>query len=134
MAAFEQARARRLDGRELRINRYSLAFLQDDKTAMQEQLTWATGKPRVEDRLLSMQSDTEAYHGHFRAARELSRRAAESATHAGAPNWPRQQRPWQLSEAEVGHILHARQMAARLWASARAGTGRGQRPGIGACR
>ena len=81
-AAFDETRARNLDGEELRIIRYWLAFLQRDQGAMQEQFTWAMGKPGVEDWLLSSQSDTEAYFGRFRKARELSQRAVDSAKHA----------------------------------------------------
>jgi tetratricopeptide (TPR) repeat protein len=37
------------------------------------------GKPGIEDVLMTMQSDTEAYYGHLGRAREFSRRAVESA-------------------------------------------------------
>ena len=77
-AAFEQARAGKLDSADLRVNRYLLAFLQGDADAMQEQVAWATGRPGAEGWLLSAQSDTESYYGRFTKAREFSRRAVVS--------------------------------------------------------
>ena len=49
---------------------------------MQEQLSWVVGK-NGEDGLLSMQSDTEAYYGRFRKARDSSQRAVLLATQGG---------------------------------------------------
>jgi serine/threonine protein kinase len=111
-AAFDETRARNLDGEELRIIRYWLAFLQRDQEAMQEQFTWAMGKPGVEDWLLSSQSDTEAYFGRFRKARELSQRAVDSAKHATGEETAA---GWRVNEAfrevALGNTALARQMA-----------------------
>ena len=111
-AAFDETRARNLDGEELRIIRYWLAFLQRDQGAMQEQFTWAMGKPGVEDWLLSSQSDTEAYFGRFRKARELSQRAVDSAKHATGEETAA---GWRVNEAfrevALGNTASARQMA-----------------------
>ena len=43
----------------LHFSLYRLAFLRGDVAGMQQQVAWATGKPGLEDRFLSMQSDTE---------------------------------------------------------------------------
>jgi serine/threonine protein kinase/Flp pilus assembly protein TadD len=78
-AAWDKTQAENLDGPNLRLARYELAFLQRDDTAMKEQVEWAVGKPESEDMMLSAQSDTEAYHGRLAAANDLSKRAVESA-------------------------------------------------------
>jgi serine/threonine protein kinase/Tfp pilus assembly protein PilF len=78
-AVFDQALAHKLDGGPLRWMIYYLAFLRGDSGQMEQQLTWARGKPGDEDTLLSFQSDTEAYYGRLSKARALSRRAVDSA-------------------------------------------------------
>ena len=42
---------------------------------MARQAGEAAGKPGVEDQLLAMQADTEAYYGRLREAREYTRKA-----------------------------------------------------------
>jgi serine/threonine protein kinase/tetratricopeptide (TPR) repeat protein len=81
-ALAEEARAKKLDSGYLRIVLYQLAFLQNDKAGMSQQVAWAAGKPGVEDVLLAMQADTAAYAGQLRKAQELTRQAALSAERA----------------------------------------------------
>ena len=76
--AFEQASARKLDGPDLRLPRYYLAFLEGDRRAMDEQVAWAVAKAHDEGPLLSAQADTEAYYGHRDRARDLSKRAVKA--------------------------------------------------------
>lgn len=80
----DDAQARNLASKFMRSNLYYLAFLRGDTPVMEQQLANVRDKPGDEDPLLSQQSDTEAYYGRLRRARELSRRAVESATRAGA--------------------------------------------------
>ena len=62
------------------------------------------GKPDAEDWLLSAQSDTEAYHGRFGKARQLSQEAVQSARHAETPERAAEWRANEaLREAEVGN-------------------------------
>lgn len=116
-AVFDQALAHKLDGGVLRQNLYYLAFLRGDATQMEQQVAWAAGKPGVEDLLLSMQSDTEAYHGRLSKARDFSRRAVESAIRAEAKEtaalWQANAGLW---EAELGNAASARQGAKRALA------------------
>jgi eukaryotic-like serine/threonine-protein kinase len=79
----QQAAARKLDDLVARQVLYALAFLKDDRSAMQEQAAWFTGKAAVENAGLSLEADTEAYSGHLRSARELTARAVESALRNG---------------------------------------------------
>jgi len=110
--ASEEARTRNVDGPVLRFARYTLAFLQNDNAAMQEQIAW-TNRGRTDDLVLWLQSDTEAFFGHFRSSRELSARGRELSKGAGesemAAIWEGQTA---VREAEVGNFLLARQMAA----------------------
>ncbi len=54
---------------------YYIGFLQDDKDLMQQQVSWALGKPLTQGTMLTPQAESAAYHGHIRTARELYRRA-----------------------------------------------------------
>ena len=81
---FNQSLAHNLDGARLRQNIYYLNFLLGDDAKMQQQVSWAAGKPREEDLLLSSESDTEAYYGRVNKARDFSRQAVESALRADA--------------------------------------------------
>ena len=91
---------------------YALAFIAHDSKAMAEQLAWLESQPQLGDLGLSMEADTEAYAGHLRQARELSRRAAEASVRAGdkegAALW------WNnaaLREAWFGNAKEAREAA-----------------------
>jgi eukaryotic-like serine/threonine-protein kinase len=108
-ACLDEAFAKKLDGRYLRQNLYWLAFLRGNPAQMHQQLEWAAGKPGDEDALLSMQSDTEAFHGRLTKAADYSRRAAESALRAGSKEtaalWTAISA---LRMAEVGQLSTAR--------------------------
>ena len=79
----DQARARKLESEFLLSNRYFLAFLHDDADEMKNLVAGAAGKPGSEDVVLGQQSDTEAYHGRFAKARELTQRAIDAARRNG---------------------------------------------------
>jgi Flp pilus assembly protein TadD len=93
---------------------YVLAFLRDDEEGMQKQLALAMGRAGYEDILLWMQSDTEAYHGRVKKAREYSLRAVESAQRNGtgevAAGWAVSEA---FHEAELGNSALARQAASK---------------------
>jgi serine/threonine protein kinase/Tfp pilus assembly protein PilF len=59
---------------------YALAFLSADSNAMAEQEKWFAGRREYENFGLALASDTEAFAGHLSKARELTRRAVDSAT------------------------------------------------------
>jgi eukaryotic-like serine/threonine-protein kinase len=112
----DEAQARNLVSKFLRSNLYYLAFLRGDTPAMERQLADVRDKPGDEDPLLSQQSDTEAYYGRLRKAREVSRQAVDSATRAGAKEAAA---GWlvnaALREAEYGNAAEAsRQVAEAL--------------------
>jgi len=112
-ATLDEASRRNLDTPDLHLYRYHLAFLENDPAAMQEQSSWARGKPGAEDAQLSDESDTEAYDGRLQKARELTRQAVESAKRNGTADTAAL---WQvneaLREAEFGNTALARKAAA----------------------
>jgi serine/threonine protein kinase/tetratricopeptide (TPR) repeat protein len=77
-AVIDNAFAHKLDHYSLHANLYSLAFLQDDKVAMQREADWAIGKPD-EPFMLQGEADTEAHFGRMGRAREFWQRAVDAA-------------------------------------------------------
>jgi tetratricopeptide (TPR) repeat protein len=78
-AAADEAFKKSLDIPQLHFGLYQVAFLKNDQRGMSEQVAWASGKPGKENIMLYMEAGTAAYAGKLIAARELSRRAANSA-------------------------------------------------------
>ena len=116
----EQAQSLRLENVSLLVNLYVLAFFRGDVVEMQRQVAAAKGKLGIEDALTALQSDTEAYHGHFEKARELTRLAEDTARRRGDPETAASYRAEAaIREAEVGHGALPRQdVAAALTMSA----------------
>lgn len=81
-AVLREAFARKLEDSSLNGNMYALAFLRNDRAAMDREVKATSGKASGEDMMLAMEADTEAYYGHLKKARELSRQAVESARKA----------------------------------------------------
>ena len=109
----QQAQSRKLDNVILRNDLYALGFLGADFPAMEEQQHWFTGKAE-ENYGLSLASDTEAYAGHLRKARELTQRAIDSAIRADRKETGA---IWQeiaaQREAAFGNATDAKQEAAQ---------------------
>ncbi len=112
-AVYDRAIARKLEVPEIHLSRYMVAFLEADSAEMQRQVAWGTGQPSGEDQLLSMQSDTEAYMGHFRRAQSLSEAAFQSAQENGLGETAAY---WRLNavlrRTEVGDFADARDIVA----------------------
>ena len=79
--SIHEAQARKLDNFQFHNALYALAFLGADSAAMAEQQRWFAGNPEG-DFGLALASDTEAYAGHLGKARELTKRAVDSAIRA----------------------------------------------------
>jgi eukaryotic-like serine/threonine-protein kinase len=109
----QQAQARKLDEGILHSALYALAFLRADSQAMVEQEQWFTGKPE-ENFGLSLASDTEAYAGRLRKARELTKRSVDSAIRAESKeNGAIWQEIAAQREAAFGNATNAKQGAAQ---------------------
>jgi len=81
-ATVEQSRSNKLDSPWFPIILYVVDFLQNDTAGMAQQAAASMGTPGVEDQMLFLESETAAHSGQFGKARELTRRATDSARRA----------------------------------------------------
>ena len=80
----QEAQQRNFDGFFIRAPLYALAFLSGDTAEMERQVAWEAGRPGEEDQMLNIHADTQTYYGRLNKARDLARRAADSAVRTGA--------------------------------------------------
>ena len=110
--SIHEVQARKADNFVLRNAMYALAFLGADSAAMAEQQKWYAGKPE-ENEGLALASDTEAYAGHVSKARELTKRAVDSAIRADSKeNGAIWEANAAVLQAAYGNTAEARQSAA----------------------
>jgi serine/threonine protein kinase/Tfp pilus assembly protein PilF len=81
-ATAQEAQAHNLDNPAIHLSLYIIDFLQHDTAGMEREAAGLMGKPGFDDFMLDVESDTAAYGGQFAKARELTRRAVESAQRA----------------------------------------------------
>jgi tetratricopeptide (TPR) repeat protein len=81
-SALQDARTHNVDSPWVALVVYMLDFLQHDAVGMEQQASAAMGIPGVEDQMLFLESETAACDGEFTKARELTRRAVDSARRA----------------------------------------------------
>jgi tetratricopeptide (TPR) repeat protein len=106
---YKQAEERNLVVEGLLQDWYLLAFLKGDTAQMAQLAAAATGKPGMEDLLLASQADTEGWYGRLKNARELTRRAMDSAQRNDAKETAANYRvAAALREAESGNHERAR--------------------------
>ncbi len=94
-SVLQDARAHNLNSKFARSILCYLAFVRQDQATAGRLLAEAKDRPGEEDALLSQQSDTEAYYGRLKNAREFSRRAVEAALRS------------QAKEAAAGYLVNA---------------------------
>jgi tetratricopeptide (TPR) repeat protein len=108
----QEAQARKMDAFLFHSLLYALGFLGSDSGAMAEQQQWFAGKPE-ENFGLALASDTEAYGGHLRKAKELTKGAVDSAIRADSKE---SGAIWQanaaIQQAAYGNDAEARRTAA----------------------
>jgi len=115
----KEAQQKGFDGLVIRSDLYSLAFLSDDNAEMDRDVAWAAGRPGEEDQMLTFHADTQAYYGRVEKARDLARRATDSAVRADAKETGAQWLAYHaLREAEMGNVAAARQGVSRALALA----------------
>jgi tetratricopeptide (TPR) repeat protein len=78
-ALYKQADEHKLESEDLFVTRYQLAFSKGDTAQMERLVSAAMGKPGTEDLLLAARPDTQAWYGKLKNARQLTRRAMDSA-------------------------------------------------------
>jgi DNA-binding winged helix-turn-helix (wHTH) protein/Tfp pilus assembly protein PilF len=108
-AVLKQAEERKLQSEYLLANHYMLAFLKSDAAQMERLASAATGKTDMEGLMLYADSDTQAWYGKLKNARELTQRAMDSAEHHDSRETAA---PYQaesaLREAKIGNREQAR--------------------------
>jgi serine/threonine protein kinase len=87
-ATYALARSRKLNNPFYNFALYEIAFLRNDRAGMAQQLAKTKGLSGFEDQLLALEADTAAYSGRLRDARDLTRRAMDSAEQAGEKDTP----------------------------------------------
>jgi eukaryotic-like serine/threonine-protein kinase len=109
-ATIQEARKNNFESDLLHLFMYQIAFLKGNREEMARQLAWASGKPGIEDALLSFQSDTEGYHGQLAQARDYCRRAVDAAIRSDARESAAM---WKVNEAlrevEFGNAVLAKE-------------------------
>jgi DNA-binding winged helix-turn-helix (wHTH) protein/tetratricopeptide (TPR) repeat protein len=99
-AVVKQAEERKLESEGLLGARYRLAFLKGDRAQMADTVLAAMERPGTEDVLLDAQANTEAWHGRWKDARQLTRRAMSSAEQNDA----KETAAWYEAQAALGKV------------------------------
>src|SRR5437764_7495109 len=111
-ATAQEAQAHNLDNPGIHLLLYEIDFLQHDAAGMEREAAGLMGKPGFDDLMLDTESDTAAYGGQFAKARELTRRASDSAQRAdkkeAAAGYEAEAA---VREALVGNMSQAKQQA-----------------------
>jgi tetratricopeptide (TPR) repeat protein len=79
---YDEAISRGLDSPRLHVNHAQLAFLQNDKSGMQKEWTWASQDPVRGRFVLYRESRAEGFYGRFRNAHRLAQMAVASSMKA----------------------------------------------------
>jgi tetratricopeptide (TPR) repeat protein len=80
--ALADAQTRKFDDYVFHLQFYAVAFLKGDPHGMEDQQQWFASRPEVEYNGLALASDTEAFAGHLKKSRELTRKVVDSAIRA----------------------------------------------------
>jgi tetratricopeptide (TPR) repeat protein len=108
-AVYKLAQERKLWSETMSVVGYQLAFLKGDSSKMSQLASAAVGKPGAEDLIPALQADTEGWFGKLKNARELTRRAMDSAEHNDAKETAAAyQAAAALREAEAGNRAQVR--------------------------
>jgi eukaryotic-like serine/threonine-protein kinase len=111
-ATAREARAHNLDGPAVHEGLYYVSFLRHDAVGMEREADVLMGMPGRQEAMLSDESDTAAYGGEFAKARELTRRAVDSAQRADQAETEASDKAHAaMREAWVGNMALAKQGA-----------------------
>jgi len=111
-ATAHKAQVHNLEAPFVHQNLYSVDFLQHDAAGMEREAAGLMGRPGYEDEILYAESKTAAYGGVFAKARELARRAEDSAQRAHETEREAEYKAdASIQEALVGNMALAKQGA-----------------------
>jgi eukaryotic-like serine/threonine-protein kinase len=80
----QQAKSRKLDYFTLHSALYALAFFSSDESSMAEERAWFSANPELEYFKWTLDSDTQAFAGRLKKARELTKSSVDSAIRTDA--------------------------------------------------
>jgi eukaryotic-like serine/threonine-protein kinase len=107
----QRALEQRLDSTSIRERLFAVAFVNADGQALQDQLTWATGRPD-EYRAVYWQTQTSSFAGQWHKSEEQLSRATEIATRTGAKEVVSSYTADQAVRAAwLGHLAQAANLA-----------------------
>jgi serine/threonine protein kinase/tetratricopeptide (TPR) repeat protein len=110
---FQETRDRKLEDGTFHSALYGIGFLKQDIAEMAQQLKWMEEHVGYENFGFSLEADTEAYAGHVKKARELTRKSVESALRDDSKEsgaiWEENEA---LREAAFGNAAEAKKAAA----------------------
>ena len=109
---YQDILARKMDDDTLHTAMYGLDFVQKNAKGMAEQTAWFDAHSELQHEILGLESDTEAYAGHFAKAREISHRAVDAAMRSDNKE---SAATWQLNsawrESITGNVEEAKREA-----------------------
>jgi eukaryotic-like serine/threonine-protein kinase len=124
-AIYDEAQARGITDFTFPGLRHLVAFLQQDKPAMEQQLAWAMSHRELGGPVFNGEVGVQAYYGRFRTANQWLERANDVARRANdLPQVDSGTTDLALQEAEAGKIANARELTAGLVAGAQNRGGR----------
>jgi len=113
-AGYDDAEARGMTHSSLHSLRHLVAFLEQDKPAMQEQLSWAMHNRDIGRPVFKGESSAQAYYGRFRTGAQWLRQVNDASRANPAPGIAVDNADFALQEAEAGSMMSAKQLASSL--------------------
>lgn len=112
-STLQRAAERKLDIPDFHVQRYVLAFLQDDKIGMEREAAQPREKPGVDHWMSNAEGFVSAYSGHLEESRKMSRLATDLAREQGRQDTQAlYETDAAVREALFGNVSVARQKAA----------------------
>jgi eukaryotic-like serine/threonine-protein kinase len=109
-AAYDEAEARGIMDSSLHSLRHLVAFLQQDKPAMKEQLAWATAHPDLGSPVFKGEANAQEYYGRFRMGTHWLRQQTDAAKANLEAGVAVDGADFALQEAEAGSLANARKL------------------------
>jgi eukaryotic-like serine/threonine-protein kinase len=110
----DEAEARGMTNSSIHSLRHLVAFLEQDKPAMQEQLAWAMDHREAGEPVFKGESSTQAYYGRFRMGAQWLHQENDAARANPMAGNAVDNADFALQEAEAGSITSAQQIASSL--------------------
>jgi DNA-binding winged helix-turn-helix (wHTH) protein/tetratricopeptide (TPR) repeat protein len=112
IAVYDDAASQKILSTDARLQRYLVAFIQNDKVLMQQQIDAMKDMPDGREWSLQAQANTAAYEGRLREARTLAAQAYDAAIGGNQPERAAQWKAYQaVLEGEFGNSALARNFA-----------------------